>query len=160
MRIGGEVRGTISRQQEQLEDLRQKMGRNMAGEADFVCRLCNSVARAANRWIAEAGACKALKAEVTAAVIRVPDRVRSAHPTASHVSHTQDRNRHGATRAAFVPVCILFVQASMLPPQLARGDIHSAALRAASQLCAQLHQTGLSECIPLRGGEAVPSNGL
>ena len=32
----------------------------------FVCRLCNSEARAANHWIAGAGACKALKAEVTA----------------------------------------------------------------------------------------------
>jgi hypothetical protein len=37
-----------------------------------------------------------------------------------------------------------FVQASVPPPQLARGDTHSAALRAASQLRAQLHQTGLS----------------
>jgi hypothetical protein len=73
MRIGGEVRGTISRQQEQLEDVRQKMGRNMAGEAAFVCRLCDSEARVANHWIAGAAACKALKAEVTAAVIRVPD---------------------------------------------------------------------------------------
>ena len=45
----------------------------MAGEAAFVCRLCNSEARAANHWIAGAGACKALKAEVTAAVIRVPE---------------------------------------------------------------------------------------
>jgi hypothetical protein len=46
----------------------------MAGEAAFVCRLCDSEARAANHWIAGEGACKALKAEVTAAVIlRVPD---------------------------------------------------------------------------------------
>jgi hypothetical protein len=59
-----------------------------------------------------------------------------------------------------MPVCILFVQTSTLPPQLALGDIHSAALRAASQLRAQSHQTGLSGCIPLRGGEAVPSDGL
>jgi hypothetical protein len=34
---------------------------------------------------------------------------------------TQDQNRHGATRTVFVPVWILFVQASVLPPQLARG---------------------------------------
>ena len=45
----------------------------MAGEAAFVCRLFDSEARAANHWIAGAGACKALKAEVTAAVIRVPE---------------------------------------------------------------------------------------
>jgi hypothetical protein len=57
---------------------------------------------------------------------------------------TQYQNRHGATRAAFVPVCILFVQASVLPPQLARGDMHSAALRTASQLRAQSRQAGLS----------------
>jgi hypothetical protein len=30
----------------------------MAGEAAFVCRLCNREARAANHWIAGAGACK------------------------------------------------------------------------------------------------------
>jgi hypothetical protein len=57
-------------------------------------------------------------------------------------------------------VFILFVQASVLPPQLARGDIHSAALRAASQLRAQLRQAGLSVCMTLRGGEAVPSDGF
>jgi hypothetical protein len=38
----------------------------MAGEAAYVCRLCDSEARAANHWIAETGAYKALKAEVTA----------------------------------------------------------------------------------------------
>jgi hypothetical protein len=39
---------------------------NGMGEAAFVCRLCDSEARAANHWIAGAGACKALKAEVMA----------------------------------------------------------------------------------------------
>jgi hypothetical protein len=130
----------------------------------FLCRLCNSEARAANHWIVSQlqgrGHARRPKQRQRPAVIRVPDRVRSAHPNASRVSHTQDRNCHGATRAAFVPVCILFVQASVLPPQLARGDMHSAALRAASQLRAQSRQMNLSIYIPLRGGEAVPSDGL
>ena len=39
---------------------------NMAGEANFIFRECNSEARAENHWIAGAGWCKALKAEVTA----------------------------------------------------------------------------------------------
>jgi hypothetical protein len=41
-------------------------------------------------------------------------------PTDCILRFTQDQNRYGATRAAFVPVCILFVEASVLTPQLAR----------------------------------------
>jgi hypothetical protein len=41
-------------------------------------------------------------------------------PTDCILRFTQDQNRYGATRAAFVPVCILFVEASVLTPQLVR----------------------------------------
>jgi hypothetical protein len=73
----------------------------MAGEATFVFRLCNSEARAANHWIAGAGACKAVKAEAMA-FGHSRARVRSAQRTAFRVSHK--------TRIAMAPHALLSCQ--------------------------------------------------
>jgi hypothetical protein len=73
--------------------------------------------------------------------------------------HVSEKSRIGWAQCAlpFAPICCLFVQASMLSSRAAESDAQALEVKASR---AQSPQCCGGQCLPLCGGEAVPSDGL